>query len=156
MYQKILVPLDSSDLAECTLFHVESLVKRGFAGEVVLLNIIKFDIPWAKLRAHMHELEILDIEKLREPLFNASKKYLAETASKLISKGVNVKIEVLEADRPADAIIEYAQKNGMDLIVMTTHGHGGFKKLILGNVAFSVLNESNIPVLLVRPESCHL
>ncbi len=47
MYQKILVPLDGSDLAECTLIQVESLVKDGFAGTVTLLNIVKVDIPWA-------------------------------------------------------------------------------------------------------------
>jgi nucleotide-binding universal stress UspA family protein len=62
----------------------------------------------------------------------------------------------VEATRPADTITEYAQKNGMDLIMMATHGHTGFKKLMLGSVAFGVLHESHVPVPLIRPETCRL
>jgi nucleotide-binding universal stress UspA family protein len=150
MYQKILVPLDGSDLAECTLSHVESLVKDGFAGEVTLLNIVKFDVPWAV----RYDTKPFDINELRKPLFAASKKYLAKAASQLSSKGIKAKTKALEANRPAYTIIDYAQKNKIDLIVMATHGHTGFRKLMLGSVAFGVLHESPVPVLLIRPESC--
>jgi len=47
VYKKVLVPLDGSDLGECTLSHLESLFKDGALGEVTLLNIITVDIPWA-------------------------------------------------------------------------------------------------------------
>jgi nucleotide-binding universal stress UspA family protein len=150
MYQKILVPLDGSDLAECTLSHVESLVKDGFAGEVTLLNIVKFDVPWAV----RYDTKPFDINELRKPLFAASKKYLAKAASQLSSKGIKAKTKALEANRPAYTIVDYAQKNKIDLIVMATHGHTGFRKLMLGSVAFGVLHESPVPVLLIRPESC--
>jgi nucleotide-binding universal stress UspA family protein len=49
MYKKVLVPLDGSDLAECTLSHVKNLFKDGSVGEVTLLNVFKFDIPWARM-----------------------------------------------------------------------------------------------------------
>ena len=154
MYQKILVPLDGSDLAECALSHVESLVKDGSAGEVTLLNIVKVDIPWAEMHDEMPMP--IDINKLRKPLFAASRKYLAKVASRLSSKGIKVKTKALEANRPAYTIIDYTQKNGMDLIVMATHGHTGLKKLMLGSVAFGVLNGSPVPVLLIRPEACRI
>ena len=154
MYQKILVPLDGSDLAECTLYHVETLFAHGFAGDVTLLNIVKVDIPWAKMYADRHNKQPFNIVELRAKLFTASRKYLAKMASQLISKGIKVKIKALEANRPANAIMDYAKKNGMDLIVMATHGHTGFTKMMLGNVASSVLHESHVPVLLIRPESC--
>ena len=150
MYQKVLVPLDGSDLAECTLQHVESLVKRGFAGDVTLLNIVKFDIPWAERGAR----EPFDMEKMRESLMTASNSYLDKVAARLRSKGIQVTTQALEANRPARTIIEYAETQGMDLIVMASHGHSGFKKLLIGNVAFGVLHESIVPVLLIRPESC--
>jgi len=150
MYQKILVPLDGSDLAECTLFHVESLVKDGSAGEVTLLNIVKVDIPWAD----MHNGKSFDLEKMRELLLASSRKYLAKVASQLRSKGIKVTTKALEANRPAQTIMDYSQEKGMDLIVMATHGHTGFKKLLMGSVAFGVLHESHVPVLLIRPESC--
>jgi nucleotide-binding universal stress UspA family protein len=150
MYKKILVPLDGSDLAECTLSHVESLVKDGTAGEVTLLNIVKFDIPWAD----MYDEKPFDINKTRKLLLASSRKYLAKVASQLRSKGIKVTTKALEANRPAYTIMDYAQKNGMDIIVMATHGHTGFKKLLMGSVAFGVLHESHVPVLLIRPESC--
>jgi len=146
MYQKVLVPLDGSELAECALSHVRSLVKEGSAGEVTLLHIIKIDIPWAGI----------DLNALPESAFAAANKYLAEMESRLVSEGVKVKTEALEANRPATTITKYAQKNGMDLIVMSTHGYTGLKKLMLGSVAFGVLNQSPVPVLLIRPEACGL
>ena len=45
MYQKVLVPLDGSELAECALDHVRVMVKAGVAGEVTLLKVVKIDIP---------------------------------------------------------------------------------------------------------------
>jgi nucleotide-binding universal stress UspA family protein len=152
MYKKVLVPLDGSDLAECTLSQLKSLFKDESSGEVTLLNIVKVDIPWAE----MHDEKPFDINELRKPLFAASKNYLAKVASQLSSQGIKVKTESMEANRPADTITEYARKNGMDLIVMATHGHTGFKKLMLGSVAFGVLHESHVPVLLIRPEACRL
>ena len=152
MYKKILVPLDGSDLAECTLSHLESLVKDGFAGAVTLLNIVKVDIPWAGMYDEMP----FDITETRKLLFAVSRKYLAKVASQLRSKGIKVTTKALEANRPAYTIMDYAQKNGMDLIVMATHGHTGFKKLLMGSVASGVLNQSSVPVLLIRPEACRI
>ena len=74
--------------------------------------------------------------------------------SRLGSEGIKVKTDSVEGNRPADTIVEYAQENGMDLIIIGTHGYTGLKKLLLGSVAFAVLHQSHIPILLIRPESC--
>ena len=154
MYKKILVPLDGSELAECTLSHVKNLIKDGSVGEVTLLNVVKVDLPWAQMRSEYPEG--IDINAIREPLFAKSRKYLADKESQLESEGIKVKTESLEANRPADTITEYAQKKGMDMIVIGTHGYTGLKKLMMGSVAFSVLHQSHVPVLLIRPESCQI
>ena len=44
----------------------------------------------------------------------------------------------------------------MDAIIIATHGYTGMKRLLLGSVAFGVLHQSPVPVLLIRPESCRL
>jgi nucleotide-binding universal stress UspA family protein len=146
MYQRVLIPLDGSELAECALSHVRSLVKDGSVGEVTLLHIIRVDVPGAHI----------DLSKFRGLAFAAANKYLAEMESRLASTGAKVKTEVLEANGTADTITEYAQKSGMDLIVMSTHGYTGFKGVMLGSVASGVLNQSSAPVLLIRPEACRL
>ncbi len=152
MYKKVLVPLDGSDLAECVLSHLKSHFKGGSVGEITLLNIVTIDIPWGDLESGKH----FNFEALREDVFTSSKKYLAKTESQLSSEGIKVKTVSIEANRLAETILEYANKNGMELIIMGTHGYSGFKKLILGSVASGVINHSVIPVLLIRPDACHL
>ena len=151
MYQKILVPLDGSKLAECALSHVKNLVKAGAGGEVTLLNVVTVYLPG---RGEIPG--IIDINSLREDLFMVSRKYLADVESRLASEGIKVKKESLEGNRPADAISDYAQKNGVELIVIATHGYAGLKKLMFGSVALRVLHDSHVPVLLIRPESCQM
>ena len=152
MYKKVLVPLDGSALAECTLSHVKNLFEDGSVGEVTLLNVVKVDLPWAVMDSDKYRKGI-DINAIREPLFIASRKYLADIESRLGSEGIKVKTESVEGNRPADTITEYAQEKGMDMIIIGTHGYTGLKKLMVGSVAFGVLHQSHIPVLLIRPES---
>lgn len=147
MYQKILVPLDGSELAEPALYHVKNLVKGGAAGEVTLLNVVKVYI-----RGHGEYHGSIDLNAVRKGLLRESENYLADVESRLASEGIKVKTESLEGNRPADIISDYAQKNGMELIVIATHGYSGVKKLMFGSVALGVLHESRVPVLLVRSE----
>jgi nucleotide-binding universal stress UspA family protein len=151
MYQKILVPLDGSKLAECALPHVKNMVKDGSIGEVTLLNVVNVYIP-----GRVEIPGIVDINAVRENFFMESRKYLADVESRFASEGIKVKKASLEGNRPAEIISDYAQKNGMDLIVIATHGYTGLKRLMLGSVALGVLHESHIPVLLIRPESCRM
>ena len=149
MYKKCLVPLDGSELAECSLNHVKNLVKDKSVGEVTILNVVKVDIPWAEINERT-----IDLDAIRKPLFAAARKYLADVESRLSSEGIAVKTVVIEGNRPGETIIDYARENSMALIVIATHGYTGFKKLLLGSVATRVLHESPVPVLLIRPESC--
>src|SRR5574342_24336 len=128
MYKKVLVPLDGSALAECTLSHVKNLFKDGSVGEVTLLNVVKVDLPWALVTQSDKPPKGIDINAIREPLFKASRKYLADIESRLGSEGIKVKTESLEGNRPADTLTEYAREKGMDLIIIGTHGYTGLKK----------------------------
>jgi nucleotide-binding universal stress UspA family protein len=158
MYKKILVPLDGSALAECTLSHVKSLYKDGSVGEVTVLNVVKLDVPWVVrgVDEYSEHPKVIDVNAIRERVFTASRKYLAAIESRLGSEGIKVKTDSVEGNRPADTITEYAQEKGMDMIIIGTHGYTGLKKLMLGSVAFGVLHQSHIPVLLIRPESCRV
>jgi nucleotide-binding universal stress UspA family protein len=138
------------------LSHVKNLFKDGSVREITLLNVVKVDVPWATLGSDELSPKLVNLQAIREPLFAASRKYLADMESRLGSEGIKVKTESLEGNRPAYAITEYAQEKGMDLIIIGTHGYTGLKKLLLGSVALGVLQQSHIPVLLIRPESCRL
>lgn len=149
MYQKILVPLDGSKVAECALPHVQSLVKDGAAGEVLLLNVIHVHIYRGGEMA-----SYVNINTIREEMFEESRRYLADVQSRLAYEGIKVKAESLEGTRPVDTITDYARRNNVEMIVIATHGYTGLKKLMLGSVALGVLHDAHIPVLLIRPEAC--
>jgi len=152
MYQKVLVPLDGSALAECSLSHVGNLVKEGSVGEVMLLNVVKIDLPMAEGAAATYK-EWADIKKQAA---EQSRKYLASVAARLGSEGIKVRTESIEDSWPARTIADYAHKNKVEMIVLTTHGYTGLKKMLFGSVALGVIHDSHVPVLLIRPESCRV
>lgn len=156
MYKKILVPLDGSELAECALNHVKKLFQDGPGGEVVLLNAVVVEIPWKQAGSDESHPVAFDYIGFKKTFLDASKKYLAKVKSRLASGGLKVKTETIESNGPSQTITDYAEKHGIDLIVIATHGYTGMKKMMLGSVALKVLHESNVPVLLIRPDACHV
>ena len=161
MYKKILVPLDGSELAECALNHVKQLFQDSPVGEVILLNAVVADIPWRALNVGEEGHAInFDITSITKSLMDKSRKYLAKVkyrlSSEFSSEGIKVKTETIESNQPSHTITDYAQKNSVDLIVIATHGYTGMKKMMLGSIALKVLHESNVPVLLIRPEACRV
>ncbi|MEN6487813.1 MAG: universal stress protein, partial [Smithella sp.] len=95
-----------------------------------------------------------DFKATKERIRQSAIKYLADLQSRLGSEGIVVKTEILTGNRPAETISEYSRDNGIDLIIISTHGYTGLKKLMFGSIALEVLHNSHAPVLLVRPESC--
>ena len=75
--------------------------------------------------------------------------YMMDAAGDLTASGVKIQPVVLFGN-PAEQIIEYAKANGVDLIVMSTHGQTGVGRWFAGSVAQKVLQGANVPVLLVR------
>jgi nucleotide-binding universal stress UspA family protein len=144
MYEKVLVPLDGSELAECVLPQVRNLAREGVVGEIILLNVVEVPSVWVA--------EGLDFISLKNSQIAAKQKYLAELQAKLSSEGMKVNAEVLEGET-AHSISEYAKENHVDLIVIATHGYKGIKRVVFGSVAMRVLHDAHVPVLLIRPES---
>ena len=151
MSKKVLVPLDSSELAECALSHVRDLAKYGIVGEVTLLNVIQVNIPWAEGYG-----EDFDMRVLRDKSVAASLNYLAGLEAGLSAAGIKVRKDTIEANSVAGAITDYAQRSGMDMILIATNGYSGLKKMFLGSVAGGVLQQSNVPVYLIRPDACRV
>ena len=141
MFKKVIVPLDGSILAENTLPFVKNLAKEGCVKEVVLINVVEIPIMWTS--------ESFDIFPLKNAQFRRAQKYLAGIETQLSSEGIKVKAEILEG-AAAKCIVEYAQNNAVDLIVIGTHGYTGMKELVFGSVALKVLHDSHVPVMLIK------
>jgi nucleotide-binding universal stress UspA family protein len=74
-------------------------------------------------------------------------KQVEEAANK---KRINLKIEIIDGGSKVDAILDYAEKNSVDLIVMGTRGITGFKRILVGSVASAVVASAPCPVMVVR------
>jgi nucleotide-binding universal stress UspA family protein len=74
-------------------------------------------------------------------------KQIEEAAKK---KGIRLKSEILDGDSKVEIIIDYANENSIDLIVMGSRGLTGFKRLLLGSVANAVVSNAPCPVMVVR------
>lgn len=142
MYQKILVPLDGSALAECVLAHVKAVAKGCGTTEVVLLEVIEPLPAWAA--------EGINFDAVQNANVRAAEAYLTKIQAQLSSEGFNVRSEILRG-RPAEAITEFAQRNAVDLIAIATHGRSGISRWVFGSVADKLVRSSFVPVLLIRP-----
>ena len=64
---------------------------------------------------------------------------------------IELKTELINSPRPVDyVILEYAEEKSIDLIVVGTRGRSGFKRLLLGSVASSVVSYAHCPVMIVK------
>jgi nucleotide-binding universal stress UspA family protein len=142
MYQRILVPLDGSELAEKALEHAEKLAK-SFDSEIVLFQFVPF-MPIYGSPELVTPL-IVD-EKQKE----AAEKYLAGLAEELKKRGLKVSAMVKTGQQVAAEIIDFAKDRGVDLIVMCTHGRSGLTRWVLGSVAHKVLIRAETPILLIH------
>jgi nucleotide-binding universal stress UspA family protein len=145
MYSKILVPLDGSKTAECTFGHVINIARGCSVPEVHLLFVVD-SLPDGLYQSRQEDLD---------KLVFWGKQYLAEVVKRMADDGVNAK-SVLIDGKPADTILEYAVKNGIDLIIMSTHGRSGPSRWAFGSVTNKIVHSSKPPVLVVTPEGCRI
>ncbi|HZD11831.1 MAG TPA: universal stress protein [Candidatus Binatia bacterium] len=139
MFEKLLVPLDGSLLAECVLPHVKSTAK-AFAAEVVLLRVVEgangaTTLPADPLAYQMRKVEAkASLERVRYALQDA---------------GIETREVILEGVA-ADRITEYARANDFDLLILSTHGSSGLEPWRAGSVAQKVIERAKTSILLVR------
>ncbi len=152
MYQKILVPLDGSKLAECVVEHVKSIATGCQVPTVVLLRVVEPLILPANLPDKMAVDAYRDANVEAE---DQAKNYLSEMEERLKAEGIAVETDIADGP-PADEILKYAEKNGIDLIVMSTHGRSGVSRWFFGSVTDRVVRQSLTPVLTVTPRGCRI
>jgi nucleotide-binding universal stress UspA family protein len=137
VFERILVPLDGSPLAEAILSDVVELATLHRA-EVVLLRVAS---AHARIGADLTEAQVHAVAE--------AEGYLAEKARRLAGHGVRVR-SVVRYGRAAEEILDHARTSGIALIAMSTHGRSGIERVLLGSVAERVLREAPVPVFLRR------
>jgi nucleotide-binding universal stress UspA family protein len=152
LIQKILVPIDGSDLSYKAASYAMHLAKADNA-EVTALNVIE-DIKQGGaigLQARYGKVSIVDaFKKVRR---DTAQKWLSKLEREAKRQGVPFHGDIVVDQHwssEAGIINEYASKNNYDLIVIGSRGRSKFKRLVTGGVSTAVINSSKIPVLVVR------
>lgn len=138
MYRHILIPLDNSNADETILRHIRPLA-RMTGAKLTLLHVADGFVA-----RNQDDLKLGESDEMRQ-----DRAYLARRQDELASEGFPVKT-ILACGEPTDHILATAEKEGCDLIAMSTHGHRLLSDVILGSVASEVRHRTDIPVLLIR------
>ncbi len=142
MYKNMLVPVDGSNLAEGAFAYARELAGR-LGANVTVLHVVD---PAESEALPMHQAYASHSAEVIERRVADIQGRLGKTPGASEPK-VFAEVVVGEA---ADQILRYVQDKSMDLVVMSTHGRTGVRRLVLGSVADEVLRHSPVPVLLVR------
>ncbi len=141
----VLIPLDGSPLAESVLERTFSL-SRTWDARCTLLRLVSH--PTADISAYLPDT-VRTVEWLVRTGKHAAEEYLAAVTARLKELGVEVESRVEVVSQVARGIIDQADELDTDWIAVTSHGHGGLTRVVLGSVADKVVRGATQPVLVV-------
>jgi len=139
-FKNILVPLDGSRLAE-TVLPLAALLAKQNKARLILFHVLEQNPP-DKVHGDRHLVD--------QPEAAA---YLRQVSQELDPEiTVDHHLHSSAEKDVARSIVEHSREMGVDLIVMCAHGQSGIQKRIFGSIAQEVLNQGDVPVLLLSPE----
>lgn len=176
MYNKVVVPLDGSKLAETALPHLEAIAKGCSIPEILLVSVtervkgriqqdkafeeystkssarplpatgaVQGGVVFSTYTPGQQQIP-LSLGRMAKTAYD----YLCKISLQLDEKGFRTHVAVL-AGKPAEEIVNYANEQGADLIIMGSQGKGGLNRWNISNIADKVVKTAKVPVLLVRP-----
>jgi universal stress protein A len=138
MYNTILVPVENRETDRTILEHVRSLARMA-KSRLVLIHVAD---GW--VARNYERLKLQESEEMKQ-----DREYLENLERELQSEGFEVS-SVLAMGDPATEIIKTAQSSSVDLIAMSTHGHGFLGDVLYGSTADKVRHSVDVPVLLLK------
>jgi nucleotide-binding universal stress UspA family protein len=145
--REILVPLDGSPLAEAALVPASAMAKL-FGAELLLVQVV-----WPLSAGSLlpvpfpagYDNEVIGVQR------KETQEYLDSVAKDLRERGVAAKATVVVGHNVAEALLDLAHPQRIDLVAIATHGRGGIRRLMLGSVADKLIRGAGPPALVVRP-----
>ena len=144
LVKHILVAVDGSENSTRAT-KIASVIAHNLNAELTILHIVSFS------SAMYSDLAPDQLGKIEDQARQEAEKFVASASSIATQEGVTAKTAIAEhMDSVVRGITDYAERNGIDLIVIGTRGLGGFKRLIIGSVASGVVHYAKCSVLVVR------
>jgi len=146
MYQHVMVCLDGSELAECVLPHAAKIASDCSIPKITFIRVIKPLKLYGSAESHISPEER---ERLEADSMEVAAAYLEEKARPFREQNFLVECVILYGN-VVEQIIAFTEKNGVNLIIIATHGRSGVSRMFLGSIADRIIRGSPVPVLIVR------
>jgi nucleotide-binding universal stress UspA family protein len=144
-FKKVLIAFDNSDPAMKAFTVAEDLAKR-YNAQLVVLSVVELPFPYLVPR-----VAPADITAAREHATDDLRSKVDSLVLQARNDGVDAKGEVMDkGGSPVKLILEYADAEGVDLIVAGSRGLGGFEKMLLGSVSSGLVSHAHYGVLVIR------
>jgi nucleotide-binding universal stress UspA family protein len=140
LYTRIMLPLDGSELAERAVPHAAKLAERS--GAALILVMVVEPLP------PIHRLGVGAVERASAQAKGMAREYLDRLASGLQERGLSVEVHTPEGP-VYQSLLSFVRENDVDLIAMSSRGHSGPSRWLMGSVADRVVRGAPVPVLLI-------
>lgn len=147
MYRHILIPTDGSDTAAKAITAGIELAKESGAKLTLFTAVPPYELPG---EADVRMGNVLTPDEHHRRSKDKAESILADPLRLARAAGLDSSTYYLESDHPYQAIIDAAELNHCDLIVMSSHGRQGLAELWYGSETRAVLTHSHIPTLVYR------
>lgn len=176
MYNKIVVPMDGSKLAEVVLPQLEKYA--GYVPEIMLVSVTEriqgrvseggafernTNASFTPSRINVsasqvtplianNRYDVKDVPMTMGKMAKTAFDYLEKIANRLEEKGFKVSVDVL-AGNPAEEIVRFTEEQKAEVIMIASRGKSGFSRWDLGNIAEKVIRATHAVVILVKPDA---
>lgn len=148
--QRILVAVDGSKSSLNASSEAINLAKK-LEAELVVLHVVSADIRYNYLEDAITPRLPRALKDVMMIAMHRGETHVDKVKKKAGEKGVKVRTDVvLGTSSVVKEIVEYAEKNKIDLIILGSRGYSGIKKMLLGSVANGVVTYANCRVLVVK------
>ncbi len=153
--KKIMCPTDFSEPARMGLLAGIEMVEK-FSAELILVHVIA-PIPmivgtYSLTGAHLPQVAGTQYPEMLQQMEVGASKAMNDLVQSVVPPHIHPAQHILQG-RPADEIIQLAEKESSDLIVIATHGHSGIDRFLFGSVTERVMRKAHCHVLAVRTAS---
>ncbi len=139
MYKKILLAADGSEHSKRAAEHAIKIAKCDNETEIKVVYVVDGDRSKSDVLKNWNAADFGDKRKDR----------MREVEKKAREADINYEIIILHGE-PGPTIVEYANKNHFDLVVLGSRGLNGLQELVLGGVSHKVAKRADCPVLIVK------
>ncbi|WML43207.1 universal stress protein [Neobacillus sp. PS3-40] len=139
MYKKILLASDGSEHSKRAAENAILIVKCSSNSKIVILYVVDPEKSKSDVLSNWNSFGIADIRRER----------IKEVESLIKKSGISYEVEFLHGE-PGPVIVDYANKNHFDAVVIGSRGLNALQEFVLGSVSHKVAKHANCPVMIVK------